>query len=114
MSKTNLPMMIGSRYSRAKRRNGFISFISAISMIGIALGVWVLITVISIMNGFGNELRGRILDVTSHVLLPGRVAGCLIGNNSLIVLKLIQKSKRMLPIFIRKACLVSAEESRAR
>ena len=72
MAKTNLPMMIGSRYSRAKRRNGFISFISAISMIGIALGVWVLITVISIMNGFGNELRGRILDVTSHVTISGQ------------------------------------------
>ena len=65
-------MMIGSRYSRAKRRNGFISFISAISMIGIALVVWVLITVISIMNGFGNELRGRILDVTSHVTITGQ------------------------------------------
>jgi len=72
MAATNLPMMIGSRYSRAKRRNGFISFISAISMIGIALGVWVLITVISIMNGFGNELRGRILDVTSHVTISGQ------------------------------------------
>jgi len=72
MARTNLPMLIGSRYSRAKRRNGFISFISAISMIGIALGVWVLITVISIMNGFGNELRGRILDVTSHVTITGQ------------------------------------------
>ena len=72
MSRANLPMFIGSRYSRAKRRNGFISFISAISMIGIALGVWVLITVISIMNGFGNELRGRILDVTSHVTITGQ------------------------------------------
>ncbi|MFT5571095.1 MAG: lipoprotein-releasing system permease protein [Cryomorphaceae bacterium] len=71
MGKTNLPLFIGSRYSRAKRRNGFISFISAISMIGIALGVWVLITVISIMNGFGNELRGRILDVTSHITVTG-------------------------------------------
>lgn len=69
MAISNLPFMIGSRYSRAKRRNGFISFISAISMIGIALGVWVLITVISIMNGFGNELRGRVLDVTSHVTI---------------------------------------------
>ena len=67
MASVNLPAMIGMRYSRAKRRNGFISFISAISMIGIALGVWVLITVISIMNGFGNELRGRVLDVTSHI-----------------------------------------------
>lgn len=72
MSHSNLPLMIGARYSRAKRRNGFISFISAISMIGVALGVWVLITVISIMNGFGNELRGRVLDVTSHVTVSGQ------------------------------------------
>lgn len=72
MASTNLPLMIGARYSRAKRRNGFISFISAISLIGIALGVWVLITVISIMNGFGNELRGRVLDVTSHVTISGQ------------------------------------------
>lgn len=64
-------MFIGSRYSRAKRRNGFISFISLISMIGIALGVWALITVISIMNGFEKELRGRILDVASHVTISG-------------------------------------------
>lgn len=72
MAKVNLPLMIGRRYSRAKRRNGFISFIASISMIGIGLGVWVLITVISIMNGFGNELRGRILDVTSHVTISGQ------------------------------------------
>ncbi|MBX2849342.1 MAG: lipoprotein-releasing ABC transporter permease subunit [Acidiferrobacterales bacterium] len=72
MSKVNLPLFIGSRYSRAKRRNGFISFISLISVIGIALGVWALITVISIMNGFGNELRGRILDVASHVTVTGQ------------------------------------------
>jgi lipoprotein-releasing system permease protein len=72
MARINLPLMIGARYSRAKRRNGFISFISAISLVGIALGVWVLITVISIMNGFGNELRGRVLDVTSHVTISGQ------------------------------------------
>jgi lipoprotein-releasing system permease protein len=71
MASINLPMFIGSRYSRAKRRNGFISFISLISMIGIALGVWALITVISIMNGFEKELRGRILDVASHVTITG-------------------------------------------
>lgn len=64
--------MIGSRYSRAKRRNGFISFISAISILGVAIGVWVLISVISIMNGFGNELRGRILDVAPHVSVTGQ------------------------------------------
>lgn len=67
----NLPLMIGLRYSRARRRNGFISFISMISIIGIALGVWALITVISIMNGFEKELRGRILDVASHVTVTG-------------------------------------------
>jgi len=64
--------MIGSRYSRAKRRNGFISFISAISIMGVAIGVWVLISVISIMNGFGNELRGRILDVAPHISITGQ------------------------------------------
>ncbi len=72
MAKINLPMMIGSRYSRAKRRNGFISFISAISILGVAIGVWVLISVISIMNGFGNELRGRILEVASHIAITGQ------------------------------------------
>ncbi len=72
MAKTNIPMMIGARYSRAKRRNGFISFISGISILGVAIGVWVLISVISIMNGFGNELRGRILDVAPHVTITGQ------------------------------------------
>lgn len=72
MAKVNLPLFIGTRYSRAKRRNGFISFISLISVVGIALGVWALITVISIMNGFGTELRGRILDVASHVTVTGQ------------------------------------------
>ena len=72
MAKTNLALMIGSRYSRAKRRNGFISFIAAISVLGVASGVWVLISVISVMNGFGNELRGRVLDVAPHVTITGQ------------------------------------------
>jgi len=63
----SLPAGIGLRYSRAKRRNGFVSFIGWVSIIGIAIGVWALITTLSVMNGFGNELRGRILDVASHV-----------------------------------------------
>ena len=67
----NLPGFIGLRYTRAKRRNGFISFISLTSMIVIALGVWALITTMSIMNGFERELRGRILDVASHVTISG-------------------------------------------
>lgn len=60
-------LFIGLRYTRAKRRNHFISFISLISMLGIALGIVVLITVLSVMNGFQEELRARILGVASHV-----------------------------------------------
>ncbi|HEY8067517.1 MAG TPA: lipoprotein-releasing ABC transporter permease subunit [Burkholderiales bacterium] len=60
-------LLVGLRYTRAKRRNHFISFISAISMAGIALGVAALIVVLSVMNGFQKELRTRILGVASHV-----------------------------------------------
>lgn len=62
-----LELFIGLRYTRAKRRNHFISFISLTSMLGITIGVWALITVLSVMNGFERELRERILGVTSHV-----------------------------------------------
>src|SRR5688500_11348938 len=63
--------MIGLRYTRAKRRNRFISFIALISMAGIALGVAVLIVVLSVMNGFQTEVRTRILGVASHVQITG-------------------------------------------
>lgn len=66
-----LSFFIGLRYIRAKRRNHFISFITLTSMLGITLGVWALITVLSIMNGFERELRGRILGVASHVTISG-------------------------------------------
>jgi len=64
-------LLIGLRYTRAKRRNHFISFISLISMLGIALGVAALIVVLSVMNGFQTELRDRILAVVSHVQISG-------------------------------------------
>ncbi|HLX79179.1 MAG TPA: lipoprotein-releasing ABC transporter permease subunit [Burkholderiales bacterium] len=64
-------LLVGLRYTRAKRRNHFISFISAISMAGIALGVAALIVVLSVMNGFQKELRTRILGVASHVQISG-------------------------------------------
>jgi len=64
-------LFIGLRYTRAKRRNHFISFISLISMLGIALGVAALIVVLSVMNGFQKELRARILGVASHVQITG-------------------------------------------
>ena len=61
-----LTLFIGLRYTRAKRRTGFISFITFTSVMGIALGVAALITVLSVMNGFEAELRERILGMTSH------------------------------------------------
>jgi lipoprotein-releasing system permease protein len=60
-------LFIGLRYTRAKRRNHFISFISMISMLGIGLGVMALIVVLSVMNGFQKEIRARILGVTPHL-----------------------------------------------
>ncbi len=60
-------LFIGLRYTRAKRRNHFISFISLISMLGIGLGVMALIVVLSVMNGFQKEIRARILGITPHL-----------------------------------------------
>lgn len=58
-----LSVFIGLRYTKAERKNGFISFISLISMLGLTLGVAVLITVLSVMNGFDRELKTRILGM---------------------------------------------------
>ncbi len=63
-------LALGWRYTRAgraTRRNGFISFISGVSMLGIALGVAALIIVLSVMNGFQKEVRDRMLGVVSHI-----------------------------------------------
>ncbi len=62
-----LPLFIGARYTRAKRRNQFVSFVSLVSLLGMILGVAVLIIVLSVMNGFESEIRGRILDALPHV-----------------------------------------------
>lgn len=64
-----LSLFIGLRYTRAKRRNHFISFISATSMVGIALGIVALIVVLSVMNGFHKEIQERILSMASHATL---------------------------------------------
>jgi lipoprotein-releasing system permease protein len=62
-------LFVGLRYTRAKRRTHFISFISMISMLGIALGIAALITVMSVMNGFEKEIRARILGAAAHIQL---------------------------------------------
>ncbi len=64
-------LFIGLRYTRARQRSRFISFISLVSVIGIALGITVLITVLSVMNGFQREVRTRILGVASHIQISG-------------------------------------------
>lgn len=64
-----IPVSIGLRYLRAKRRNGFISFISMASILGIALGVTVLITTLAVMSGFQKEIRDRLLQMSAHTTI---------------------------------------------
>jgi lipoprotein-releasing system permease protein len=71
VSVSSYELFIGLRYTRAKRRNHFISFISLISLLGITLGMTALITVMSVMNGFQKEVRSRILGVASHIQVSG-------------------------------------------
>lgn len=65
----SLPLFIGLRYSWAKRRNTFISFVSLFAFIGMALGVFALIVVLSVMNGFDRELKERLLRVVPHAIV---------------------------------------------
>ena len=66
-----VPVAIGLRYLRAKRRNGFISFISLASILGIALGVTALITTLAVMSGFQREIRDRMLQMAAHATVTG-------------------------------------------
>jgi lipoprotein-releasing system permease protein len=65
----SIALTVGLRYTRAQRQNHFISFISLISMLGLVLGVTVLILVLSVMNGFDQELRQRILGMVPHAIV---------------------------------------------
>ena len=62
----NIPIFIGLRYIRAKRRNQFISFVSGFSLLGMILGTMALVIVLSVMNGFDREIKSRILSVVPH------------------------------------------------
>ena len=72
-----LSIFVGLRYTRAKRRNHFISFIALASMLGIALGVAAIIVVLSVMNGFQTEIRNRVLSMVAHATVNG-MAGPLV------------------------------------
>jgi len=78
-----LELFVGLRYTHSRRRTHFISFISMTSMLGIALGVTALITVLSVMNGFEKELRDRILGMASHATVT-TYAGSLEDWQSLV------------------------------
>jgi lipoprotein-releasing system permease protein len=75
LDKFRIPLLIGLRYTGARQKNNFISFISLVSVLGLMLGVAVLVIVVSVMNGFDRELRGRILGVVPHgIVTPGEGA----------------------------------------
>jgi lipoprotein-releasing system permease protein len=66
-----LPIFVGLRYSLAREHSFFVSFITWVSLLGVAVGVAALITVLSVMNGFESELRGRLLSLSAHATLNG-------------------------------------------
>ena len=66
MASNQLPLFIGLRYSFSRQRNRFIGVVSMVSLLGMAIGVASLITVLAVMNGFAGELRGRILSLVPH------------------------------------------------
>jgi len=95
-------LFVGMRYTRAKRKNHFISFISMTSMIGIGLGVAALIVVLSVMNGFQEELRARILGVASHIQITG-------SNNSLRDWQAVADSAKRSPHVLGAAPYIMAQ-----
>ncbi len=104
-------LLIGLRYTRAgrsTRRNGFISFISGVSMLGIALGVAALIIVLSVMNGFQKEVRDRMLGVVSHVEIYAA------GGQALPDVGLTLREARANPQVIGAAPFIAAQALMAR
>lgn len=95
-------LFVGMRYTRAKRKNHFISFISLTSMIGIGLGVAALIVVLSVMNGFQKELRTRILGVASHLEVTG-------ANNQLSDWQQVQASSAKQAHVLASAPYITAQ-----
>lgn len=95
-------LFIGLRYTRAKRRNHFISFISVVSMVGIALGVTVLITVLSVMNGFDKEIKKRVFSMVPPITVTS-LSGYVSGWQDL------QKTIKQYPYVTASAPFVSGE-----
>jgi lipoprotein-releasing system permease protein len=107
-------LTLGWRYTRAgraTRRNGFISFISAISVLGIALGVAALIIVLSVMNGFQKEVRDRMLSVVSHIEIDAPYGEALLQTDA--VLREVRQHPQVLgaaPFVMSQALLARGED----
>ncbi|MFM2240122.1 MAG: hypothetical protein RJA69_1496 [Pseudomonadota bacterium] len=118
MSNTRIPyeLVLGWRYTRAgraSRRNGFISFISGVSMLGISLGVAALIIVLSVMNGFQKEVRERMLSVLSHAEVVARDGGALWDTQALSLrLRRHPEVVAVAPYVSAQALLARGEEMR--
>ncbi len=95
-------LFIGLRYTRAKRRNHFISFISLMSMLGIALGVLVLITVLSVMNGFDREIEKRVFSMVPPITVSS-------FSNAIINWQQVEKTLYTFPAIKAVAPFVSGE-----
>src|SRR5580698_9528282 len=72
-----LPVFVGLRYSLAREHSFFVSFITWVSLLGVAVGVAALITVLSVMNGFESELRERLLSLSAHATLSAAGGGAI-------------------------------------
>ncbi len=103
-------LFIGLRYTRAKRRNHFISFISLISMLGIGLGVMALIVVLSVMNGFQKEIRARILGVTPHLQITSDGGQLNDGQHTLDIVTKHPEVRAAAP-YVSGQAMVSLNES---
>lgn len=103
---------VGYRYTRVKRKNHFISFISLMSVLGIALGVGVLIAVLSVMNGFNHQIRVEMLNGTPHITV-GKIGKPLMDPNALITkLKQIPKITGAAPFIYNQGMLSSLSTGR--
>ncbi len=105
-----LPLFIGLRYTRSKRRTHFIDFISIISILGLMLGVAALIIVLSVMNGFHKEVRERILGMASHATILGAEGKILDWKKGLIIAKDHPEVIGQAPFVELKGMLMSGDQ----
>jgi lipoprotein-releasing system permease protein len=103
---------VGSRYTRVKRKNHFISFISLTSVVGIALGVAVLITVLSVMNGFNTEIRAQMLNGTPHITVGKTKAPWVDWKSTMQMLSAYPNVSGVAPFIYDQGMLASVDTGR--